>query len=180
MFTEFVKKIYTLVEETLEKLKTVDDEIKEVKNDYNKKRITAEVREEKISELNHQIPVIRAEYTGAANEIKKQFEEAVAKFFVVDGSKVHEDAKIFDYDVNLSKEQLQDLVEKHRDNSFMLQLIRKYAEKNNIYVDMPLGEKAYRDGFEQFLRHASYTVYNGDSLTAGIFLDGHYDPHFDK
>lgn len=180
MFTEFVKKIYDLVEETLEKLKAVDDEIKEVRTDYNKKRITAEVREEKLSELNQQIPVIRAEYTGAANEIKKQFEEAVAKFFVVDGSKVHEDAKIFDYDVNLSKEQLQDLVEKHRDNSFMLQLIRKYAEKNNIYVDMPKGEKAYRDGFEQFLRHASYTVYNGNSLTAGIFFDGYYDPHFDK
>ena len=37
MFTEFVKKIYTLVEETLAKLKTVDDEIKEVKSDYAKK-----------------------------------------------------------------------------------------------------------------------------------------------
>ena len=180
MFTEFVKKIYTLVEETLEKLKTINDEIKEVKSDYAKKRITAEVRAEKISELNQQIPVIRAEYTGAANEIKKQFEEAVAKFFVVDGSKVHEDAKIFDYDVNLTEEQLQDLVNKHRDNSFMLQLIRTYAEKHKLYPDMPKGEKAYRDGFEQFMRHASYTVYNGDSLTAAFFLDGHYDPHFDK
>ena len=180
MFNEFVKRINTLVEETLEKLNGIEQEKREARNDFNKKRLTAEVLQEKLAELNQQIPTIRAEYTGAANVIKAEFSDAVTKFFALDGSKVHEDAKIFDYDVTLTEEQLQNLVEKHKENSFMLQLIRKYAENHNILIVMPMGEKEYRDKFEEFLRHASYTVFNPDALTSGFFLGGHYDPGFDK
>lgn len=179
MFNKFVKMVYDKTVETINKLISIDDEINKLYADRKAERITGKVCAEKVDELKHQIPEVQFECYGALGVIKDQFLEALAKYYVIDGSKVHEDAKIFDHDITLSESQLEALVKKHHDNSFMLQMIANYCNRNRIFVAMPLSEKARRERFEQYIRDAQYCIQNPRALSAAFFESKRNDPHID-
>ena len=179
MFNKFVKMVYDQAVDAVKKQIEVDEEIKKLHVEQKAERITGKVYAEKANDLKQQIPEIRQQYKGAIEVIHEQFVQALADFYKIDGSKVHEEEKIFDYNVTLSKEQLEELVKKHHDNSFMLQLISEYCNKHKIFISMPLNEKARREAFEQYIRDANYCVFSPYALKVSFFENGDYDPHID-
>ncbi len=180
MFDKYVKMVYNKTIETVKKLNSIDEEIRKLYADQKAERITSKVAEEKTFELKNQVPAIHQEYGASIKEIQKQFDKAVTDFYRIDGSKVHEDAKIFDFDnIVLSEAQLEELVKKHHENSFMIQVIADYCNRKKIFISLPLSEKARREKFEQYIRDASYCVFSPYALKVSFFENGDYDPHID-
>ncbi len=182
MFNKFIKQVYDLSVKAINALKAINEKRKELDKQYKADRITASVLQEERKELRENEVAVIAEYSTAINSVIPVFKEALAKYEAIDGTKVHDDAKIFnpEYNITLTKEQLQDLVKKHHDNAFMLQLIRKYCSEHKIFIDMPLSGKDMENMFNQFISNGRYCVSNPYSLQASMFEQGRYTPDFDK
>lgn len=181
MFNKFVKMVFDKTIETIDKLIAIDEDVKKLDADYRADLITAKTMNKKKDDLRNEIPAIQFEYNEEITNIRNLFETALKKYEMIDGSKVHEDAKIFDYDITLTAEQLQELVNKHHDNAFMLQLIEKYCmDHRNIFIVMPLTGKARRDKFTQFINDANYCVFSPYSLKKSFFEAGQYTPDLDS
>lgn len=106
----------------------------------------------------------------------KAYREFVEQGNQVDSSMLHDDAKLLQLDVDFTQYQFDNLVEKHKDNPLMLQLLQEYSAKHDgKYGLVPSGASKI-NAFDGFVGAALNAIRTPDSLQRAFFQDGKYTP----
>lgn len=158
----------------------LDNEVRKIEEQLKQERITGRVAAEKRQELEGKRAAAITAAQGEINRLHKEHDAAVDAWNALDGSKLHPDAELLKLDLPMNRTQFQQLVNKHKDNSLMLQLLAAYADRHpdsELFADRPADEKARKRAFEDCCERASGCIRNHNTLQAAMFLDGRYiDP----
>jgi len=139
-------------------------------------RITVAVYREEKAALEKQLEAVRMDAAQKLQETGKAYREFVEQGNQIDSSMLHDDAKLLQMDVDFTRYQFDALVEKHKDNPLMLQLLQEYSNKRDgKYGLVPSGTSKI-NAFDAFVGAAMDAVRTPDSLKAAFFLDGKYTP----
>jgi len=139
-------------------------------------RITVAVYREEKAALEKQLEADRMDAAQKLQETGKAYREFVEQGNQIDSSMLHDDAKLLQMDVDFTRYQFDALVEKHKDNPLMLQLLQEYSNKRDgKYGLVPSGTSKI-NAFDAFVGAAMDAIRTPDSLKAAFFLDGKYTP----
>lgn len=109
--------------------------------------------------------------------IGRAYREAVKQGAVIDGTMLHDDAKLLQLDMKMTAHQFEVLVEKHKDNPLMAQLLQEYSDKHEgLYAGFLPTVDAKISAFDGFVDAAMSTIRTPDSMQAAFFQDGKYTP----
>ena len=150
---------------------------KALKAEYQAGKMSTVEFSQKQAEIKLQMQTVHTEVTQKLQAIEKAYKQVVHKAAELDGSKVHEDAKLLQLDIKMTTQQFETLVAKHQENPLMLQLLQEYSEKHKgLYADMVQSPTAKAEEFAGFIRSAENAVRTPDSLQAAMFVEGRYTP----
>lgn len=165
------------VKSAIERQKHLKAQEKVLKAEYQAENITAKEFRKQQEEIRRQLQSSNAEAQKKLNEIEKAYIQVVHKAAELDGSKIHEDAKLLQLDLKMTPQQFEALVTKHRENPLMQQLLREYSDKHDgLYADMVPSPTAKAEEFAGFIRTAVNAVRTPDCLQAAMFVEGRYTP----
>lgn len=183
---KYTEKVINIVKNARYKMKEIDEQINAANAELSAKRIknrnstyppedTYQL-EEKIKELSE-----KKFYTGntAEDKLRSIYSEYIEKIQNFSGDMLHEDSKLLSLDgIVLSYKQFSNLVEKHKENPLMIQLLSNYNEKHAIQYNgvLPTIEQKKND-FNSFIDEATAIVnLNREDFLAGNFMRGDYTP----
>ena len=139
-------------------------------------RITVAVYREEKAALEKQLEAIRMDAAQKLQDTGKAYREFVEQGNQIDSSMLHDDAKLLQLDVDFTQHQFDTLVEKHKDNPLMLQLLQEYSTKHDgKYGLVPSGTSKI-NAFDGFVGAALNAVRTPDSLQSAFFQGGKYTP----
>ena len=121
----------------------IEDQERELRENYRSEKVTGKVRDERQSELNARKRELKQELDEKLEELRTTYDAEVDAWAALDGEKITDDAKLFDGHFKLTDDDLTALSTKHRDNIVMQRMIRNYANSNNLAFDAatPLPEQ---------------------------------------
>lgn len=167
-------KVYSTVTAYLAKLNELDVLEKELSAQERAETISRVHAAERREALEHQR---KAAYEDAAQEIehiRRSHNEAVDKWNRLDGDKLDKDAELLKLNVSMTQTQYQQLCDKHKDNSLMLQLLCDYADKHQseaLYADRPADAQQRKTDFDAYAGSAAEACRDPHSIRTGMFLE---------
>ena len=168
-----------VVENHIKNMDALDNEARKIEEQLEQERITGRVAAEKRQELESKRAAAIAAAQGEINRLHQEHDAAVDAWNALDGGKLHPDAELLKLDLPMNQMQYQQLVDKHKNNSLMLQLLAAYADRHQdepLFADRPADEKARKAEFSDFCERAVGCIRNHNSIAAAMFLDGKYIP----
>lgn len=144
-------------------------------------KITRLVANEKIKEINDQMNVSIDETIKGINELCQSYIEKIDIWNMPSGDKVHEDIKLLQGGYPMSKEELQTLGLKHKDNQVMQKIFKKYSEENDFYYTTSVtAEDKYRS-IKVIADAVNAAIKNPGGYSGVILLnDTHWDNYLDN
>ena len=171
------EKVMDIVKRTIGSMEQIAGQIRELEADYKAERITGAVCQEKKAELQKQRDLLRLDATQELQDIGRAYRAAVEQGTEIDGTMLHEDAKLLQLDMKMTPHQFETLVEKHKDNPLMAQLLQEYSDKHEgLYVGWLPTIEGKINAFESFVGSAANAMRTPDSMQTAFFLDGRYIP----
>jgi len=173
----YTEKVMTLVERTLTASKEINTQIRELKAIYRAERITTVDFKQQLSELETIKRQLCMDAAQQLQAMRNDYQAAATKNSEIDSSMLHEDAKLLQLGVKMNAHQFETLVEKHRDNPLMAQLLQEYSNKHEgLYAGfIPTAESKIK-AFDSFIGSAQNTIRDPESLQAAFFQTGKYTP----
>lgn len=175
---DYTKSVMDTVKTALAEYGKIDDELKRAKARLDAEELGAKGYADLVASLNISRAQVRTEAQQRLAEINLGFREAVEASTEVDASMLDDDAKLLQLPgLNLTARQFTALVEKHKENPLMMQLLGVYqTEHLGLYADhLPSPQNKISD-FEDYVGAGVRVLDNPNSMQAAFFLDGHYTP----
>lgn len=160
-------------------MEQITGQIKELDHRFKAEEISGVDYQAQKAELEKQLNTARYEANQQLQETGKAYREAVEQGSEIDSTMLHDDAKLLQLDMKMTSHQFETLVEKHKDNPVMVQLLQKYSDKHlGLYAGFLPTVEAKINAFDSFVGSAQNTLRTPDSLSAAMFQDGKYTPQF--
>lgn len=177
--SKFVKDVHEIVNRATAALVKLDGQGKTVREQLARDELGATGAGEKLEEISQQRRATVAAALADLDTVHSAFTEALERAQLVDASQLHEDAQLLNLPgLELSSAQFTALVEKHKENPLMMQLLQGYqAARPGLYSDVaiptPENQKA---AFADFLGAAKRTIQEPGGMFSAFFADGKLDP----
>ena len=160
-----------------EELECTEKNLTELKEQIKETEVLLEERRKEMEELEKQLNTARYEANQQLQDTGKAYREAVEKGAEIDSTMLHDDAKLLQLDMKMTAHQFEALVEKHKDNPLMAQLLQEYSDKHEgLYTGYLPTAEAKINAFDSFVAAAQNTLRTPDSLSAAMFQEGKYIP----
>ena len=174
---KYTEKVMNIVKGALSKMEQITGQIKELDIRFKAEEISGVDYQAQKAELEKQLNAARYEANQQLQDTGKAYRETVEKGAEIDSTMLHDDAKLLQLDMKMTAHQFEALVEKHKDNPLMAQLLQEYSDKHEgLYAGfLPTVEAKVR-AFDSFVGSAQNTLRTPDNLQAAFFLDGKYTP----
>jgi len=174
---QYTQKVMNIVKETLSKVEQIGGELQELTARYKAEEISGQDYRAQKAELEQRISAVRVDAMKVLQDIGTSYRARVEKSAEINGSMLHEDAKLLQLDMKMSARQFESLVEKHKDNPLMAQLLQQYSNKHDgLYAGFIPTADAKVTAFEHFIGNAQNTIRTPDGLPAAMFQEGRYTP----
>lgn len=174
---KYTDRIMNIVKSVMTKRDQIVGQIAELDAQLKAERITLAVCREKKASLVEQIETIRMDAAKKLQETGKAYRAAVDQGTLIDSTMLHDDAKLLQLDMKMSAHQFEALVEKHKENPLMAQLLQDYSNKHEgLYAVFIPTREAKITAFDGFVGAALNTIRTPDSFAASMFQDGKYTP----
>ena len=174
---KYTDRIMTVVNGAMSQCEQIVNQMADLDARLKAERITAAVyREEKVI-LENQLEAVRMDAAQKLQETGNAYRKFVEQGNQIDSSKLHDDAKLLQMDMKMTPYQFEALVEKHKENPLMAQLLQEYSNKHEgLYAGFIPTPEARISAFDAFVGYARDTIRNPNSIKAGLFLDGRCTP----
>lgn len=170
----FKDRIYDAVSEYMDKMTELIAQERELKDKQQKETIARVEADRLRSEMEWQRKTEYEEVICRIEKIKQAHSAAVEEWNMLDSAKLHPDAELLKLDIPMNKAQYQQLCDKHKDNSLMLSLLCKYADKHpneELYAERPCDAATRISVFNDYAARAVNACREPDSMRAAMFLD---------
>lgn len=176
---KYTDHIMNIVNNALSRMEQITGQIKELDIRFKAEEISGVDYQTQKAEMEKQLDANRLDAAQKLQEIGKAYREAVEKGSEIDSTMLHDDAKLLQMDIKMTAHQFEVLVEKHKDNPLMAQLLQEYSDKHEgLYAGFLPTVKAKINAFDGFVGAAMNTIRTPDSLSAAMFQVGKYTPQF--
>lgn len=174
---KYTEKVMNIVKGALSKMEQITGQIEDLNRRFKAEEISGVDYQVQKAELEKQLNAARYEANQQLQDTGKAYREAVEKGAEIDSTMLHDDAKLLQLDMKMTAHQFEALVEKHKDNPLMVQLLQEYSDKHeDLYAGFLPTVAAKINAFDGFARSAQNTLRTPDSLQAAFFQDGKYTP----
>ena len=174
---KYTEKVMNIVKGALSKMEQITGQIEDLNRRFKAEQITGEDHRAQKAELEKQLNTTRLEVNQQLLDTGKAYREAVEKGAEIDSTMLHDDAKLLQLDMKMTAHQFEALVEKHKDNPLMAQLLQEYSDKHEgLYAGFLPTVAAKINAFDGFVRSAQNTLRTPDRLSAAMFQEGKYTP----
>lgn len=176
---KYTERVMHIVKTELSKMEQITGQIKELNRRFKAEEISGVDYQAQKAELEKQLEANRLDAAQKLQETGKAYREAVEQGAEIDSTMLHDDAKLLQLDMKMTTHQFEALVEKHKDNPLMAQLLQEYSDKHEgLYAGYLPTVEAKINAFDSFVGSALSTLRIPDSLSAAMFQDGKYTPQF--
>lgn len=176
---KYTDRIMNIVKDALSRMGQITGQIKELDRRFKAEEISGVDYHAQKAELEKQLAANRLDAAQKLQETGKAYREAVEQGAEIDSIMLHDDAKLLQLDMKMTAHQFEALVEKHKDNPLMAQLLQEYSDKHEgLYAGFLPTVQAKINAFDSFVGSAQNTLRTPDSLSAAMFQDGKYTPQF--
>lgn len=173
---KYTEKVMSIVNGAMSQREQIVSQIADLDAKLKAERITAAVYREEKSALEKQLETIRMDAAQKLQDTGKAYREFVEQGNQIDSSMLHDDAKLLQMDVDFTQHQFDTLVEKHKDNPLMLQLLQEYSTKRDGKYGLVPSGASKMDAFDGFVGAALDAIRTPDSLKTAFFQEGKYTP----
>ena len=175
---KYTDRIMSIVTDALSRMEQITGQIEELDRRFKAEEIAGVDYQAQKAELLKQRDAARMEATKLLRDTGEAYREAVEKGSEIDSSMLHDDAKLLQISgLNMTDKQFAALVEKHKDNTLMIQLLQGYSERHTgLYAGSLPTVAARIAAFSGFVEAAQNTLRTPDSMQAAFFQDGRYTP----
>ncbi len=174
---KYTEKVMNIVKGALSNMEQITGQIKELDRRYKAKEISGVDYQSQKKELEKQLEAVRLDASQKLQETGKAYSAAVEKNSVIDSTMLHDDAKLLQLDMKMTARQFEALVDKHKDNPLMAQLLQEYSDKHEGLYPGYIPSVAGKTGaFNSFVGAAMNTIRTPDNLSAAMFQDGKRTP----
>lgn len=176
---KYTEKVMNIVNDALQQIRRISGQIEELNRRLKAQEIAGMDYKVQKAELEKQLKSAHMDAAQQLQETGKAYCTAVVTGTEIDGSMLHDDAKLLQLDMKMTPHQFEVLVEKHIGNPLMLQLLQEYSNKHvGLYASFLPTSDAKIKAFSDFVSSAMDTIRTPDSMRAAYFLDGAYIPKF--
>ena len=176
---KYTEKVMNIVNGALSKMEKITGQIEDLNRRFKAGELSGVDYQTQKAELEKQLNAARYEANQQLQDTGKAYREAVEQGTEIDSTMLHDDAKLLQLDMKMTAHQFETLVEKHKDNPLMAQLLQEYSDKHEgLYAGFLPTVAAKINAFDSFVGHAQNTIRTPDSLSAAMFQDGKYTPIF--
>lgn len=176
---KYTEKVMNIVKGALSKMEQITGQSKELDIRFKAEEISGVDYQAQKAELEKQLNTARYEANQQLQDTGKAYREAVEQGAEIDSTMLHDDAKLLQMDMKMTAHQFEVLVEKHKDNPLMVQLLQEYSNKHQgLYVGFLPTVDGKISAFDGFVCAAMNTLRTPDSMQAAFFQDGKYTPQF--
>lgn len=175
---KFTDKVMHVVKDALSQQERLNSQITELEAQYlQHEAISGQEFRERADELKKQQAAIIPNANLQLQEISRAYGAAVEKSMEIDGSMLHEDAQLLQLDLKMTPRQFEALVEKHKGNPLMVQLLQEYSNKHEgLYAGwLPTADTKIL-AFGNFITAAENSVRYPHGLQAAMLLEGKLTP----
>lgn len=178
----YTKKVMDTVTNAFAEYQKIDAELERAKARLDAEELGAKGYADLVASLNLSRAQVRTEAQRALAEIKTEYQEVMEASMEVDASMLHDDAKLLHLPgLELTTRQFSALVNKHKDNPLMMQLLGSYqSEHPGLYADHVPSPQNRLSDFDSFVGAGVRALENPNGLQAGFFLDGYYAPQAEE
>lgn len=174
---KYTEKAMNIVRDYFSKRDQITGQIDELTARYKAGDLAGKVYQEKKAELESEL---RDLYPAAAKELQgigTAYRAQVNKTSEITGAMLHEDAKLLQLNMKMTPHQFEALVDKHKENPLMAQLLQEYScNHEGLYAGFIPTADAKASAFDQYIGKALDTIRTPDNMVAAMFQDGHYTP----
>ena len=176
---KYTDRVMNIVKGALSKMEQITGQIKELDIRFKAEEISGVDYQAQKTELEKQLNTARYEANQQLQDTGKAYSLAVEKGAEIDSTMLHDDAKLLQLDMKITAHQFEALVDKHKDNPLMAQLLQEYSDKHEgLYTGYIPSVAGKTGAFNSFVGAAMDTIRTPDSLSAAMFQDGKYTPQF--
>lgn len=176
---KYTDRVMNIVKDALSRMEQITVRIKELDRRFKAEEISGMDYQAQKAELEKQQEANRLDAAQKLQETGKAYRETVEQGAEIDSTMLHDDAKLLQLDMKMTAHQFEALVEKHKDNPLMAQLLQEYSDKHEgLYAGFLPTVEAKINAFDSFVGSAQNTLRTPDSLSAAMFQDGKYTPQF--
>lgn len=176
---KYTDRVMNIVKDALSRMEQITGQIEDLNLRFKAGQISVVDHQARKAELEKQLNTARYEASQQLQNTGKAYREAVEQGAEIDSTMLHDDAKLLQLDMKMTAHQFEALVEKHKDNSLMAQLLQEYSDKHEgLYAGFLPTVEAKINAFDSFVGSAMSTLRTPDSLSAAMFQDGKYTPQF--
>ena len=174
---KYTDRVMNIVKDALSKMEQIAGQIEELDRRFKAEAISGVDYKEQKAELEKQLEANRLDASQKLQETGKAYREAVEQGAEIDSTMLHDDAKLLQLDMKMTAHQFEALVEKHKDNPLMAQLLQEYSNKHEgLHVGFLPTVDGKVSAFNDFVSAAMAAVRTPDSISSAMFQDGKYTP----
>ena len=174
---KYTEKVMNIVKSAQSRMDQIAGQIEELTNRYKAEQIAGVDYQAQKVEMEKQRESVRLDAAQKLQETGKAYALAVEKGSEIDGTMLHDDAKLLQLDMKMTAHQFEALVDKHKDNPLMAQLLQEYSDKHEgLYTGYIPSVAGKTGAFNSFVGAAMDTIRTPDSLSAAMFQDGKRTP----
>lgn len=174
---KYTEKVMEIVKTTLAQMEQITGQIEDLNRRYKAEEISGMDYQAQKAELEKQRDMVRLDATQQLQDTGKAYRAAVEQGTEIDSTMLHDDAKLLQLDMKMTAHQFEALVEKHKDNPLMAQLLQEYSDKHEgLYAGFLPTIDGKIGAFEGFVGSAMNTLRMPDSMQSAFFQDGKYIP----
>lgn len=176
---KYTDRVMNIVNGALAQMEQITSQIKELDRRYKAEAVSGVDYATQKAELEKQQNAVRMDAEQKLHAASNDYREAVEKEHEIDSTMLHNDAKLLQLDMKMTARQFEALVEKHKDNPLMAQLLQEYSNKHEgLFAGfLPTVENKI-NAFDGFVGNARNTIRTPGSLQAAFFQTGKYTPQF--
>ena len=174
---KYTDRVMNIVKAALSQMDQITSQIDDLSRRYKAEEISGVDYQAQKAEQKKQRDMVRLGATQQLQDISKAYRAAVEQGTEIDSTMLHDDAKLLQLDMKMTVHQFEALVEKHKDNPLMAQLLQEYSNKHEgLYAGFLPTIDGKIGAFEGFVGSAMNTLRTPDSMQAAFFQDGKYIP----
>lgn len=175
---KFTEKVMHIVTGALQQKERLNSQKEALEVQYlQHEAISGQEFKKRTQKLQEQLTDVYANVTQQLQVISSEYGAVVEKSIELDGSMLHEDAKLLQLDLKMTPHQFEALAEKHKENPLMVQLLQEYSDKHEgLYAGwLPTADAKIR-AFGDFVTIAGNAIKMPQSLQAAMLFEGKLTP----
>ena len=174
---KYTEKVMNIVKNALTQVEQITGQVEELNRRFKAEEISGKDYQLQKEALEQQKNAALMEATQKLQDVARAYRETVEQGEEIDGTMLHDDAKLLQLDMKMTPHQFETLVEKHKGNPLMVQLLQEYSNKHEgLYAGFLPTINAKINAFNSFVSAAQNTIRTPNSISSAMFQEGKYTP----